>query len=318
MPKELTKRVAEMIRKNQNFSNSLRCLQHPATLLSIALLLINDHVLKAIGPAWLTGKLSDFAGLFFFPFIIAAGLSLFSYKFKVKRQQIGQVAFVIAILWFALLKTIQPINSFTTQFASLLVGFPTKFILDPTDIVALIAMLPAWIIWMQPGPIRSTRLGFAALLLASCAAIATSPPFYGITKITNLEYYRDGIVFAADKQISKDENSNPVAKSLDGGITWNQDQDGNIEEKGLPIKHCSRLHPNICYKLTTAGKLQELASDGTWVNEKGVSKIQVYDLIIFEWQGKEYALIAIGEYGIRRRELPDGQWDEISVLGAGK
>ncbi len=57
--------------KNEIARNSLRCLQHPATWLSIALLLVNDHVLKVLYPSWITGKLSDFAGLFFFPFLLA-------------------------------------------------------------------------------------------------------------------------------------------------------------------------------------------------------------------------------------------------------
>ena len=56
--------------KNPAFENSLACLQHPLTLLSIAILLLNDHVLKVVSPSWLTGKLSDFAGLFFFPIIV--------------------------------------------------------------------------------------------------------------------------------------------------------------------------------------------------------------------------------------------------------
>ncbi|MCP4580716.1 MAG: hypothetical protein GY839_03815 [candidate division Zixibacteria bacterium] len=37
---------------------------NPIFLLALALLLLNDHLLKAAYPGWLTGKLSDFAGLF--------------------------------------------------------------------------------------------------------------------------------------------------------------------------------------------------------------------------------------------------------------
>ena len=50
-------------------------LAHPIPLLAVAALLLNDHVLKG-GPApgWLTGKLSDLAGMVFFPlFLQAAG-----------------------------------------------------------------------------------------------------------------------------------------------------------------------------------------------------------------------------------------------------
>jgi len=50
-------------------------LVHPIPLLAVALLVVNDHVLKgSAAPGWLTGKLSDGAGMVFFPlFLQAAG-----------------------------------------------------------------------------------------------------------------------------------------------------------------------------------------------------------------------------------------------------
>jgi hypothetical protein len=42
----------------------------PSSLAAVALLGLNDHVLKAQFPGFLTGKLSDFAGLYFFPFFL--------------------------------------------------------------------------------------------------------------------------------------------------------------------------------------------------------------------------------------------------------
>jgi hypothetical protein len=49
---------------------------HPWPLLAMAVLGVNDHVLKGSGwlPGWLTGKLSDFAGLFFFPLFLTAAV----------------------------------------------------------------------------------------------------------------------------------------------------------------------------------------------------------------------------------------------------
>jgi hypothetical protein len=49
-----------------------RALLRPAALLAIALLVVNDHVLKARAPGLVTGKLSDVAGLVFFPLLLAA------------------------------------------------------------------------------------------------------------------------------------------------------------------------------------------------------------------------------------------------------
>jgi hypothetical protein len=312
--------------QNRNLQNSLRCLQHPATWISIALLLINDHVLKNIYPSWFTGKLSDFAGIFFFPFIMAAGLSIFLVNSNLTTRQIGQIAFGFVASWFILLKTFEPANHITAHIASLLVGFSTKFSLDPTDLFSLIMLIPAWAMWEQVNFKKPNRFAYAMLVLGSFAAIATSPPYFGITTVTNLEYYKDGITYAADREVpTDDENYYPVAKSLDGGLTWEEAPEvRNIEERGLPIKHCSHLYPDICYQLTKSGKLQELSNDDTWIDVKELEikttyetfRIEVYDLILFEWAEKEYVIIAIGEYGIRRRELPDGEWDEISVLGA--
>jgi hypothetical protein len=42
---------------------TLAWLGHPVTLLSLVLLLVNDHLLKDAYPGLATGKLSDLAGL---------------------------------------------------------------------------------------------------------------------------------------------------------------------------------------------------------------------------------------------------------------
>ena len=47
-------------------------LLHPVTLISMALLGLNDHWWKASYPGWFTGKLSDVAGLVFFPVLLEA------------------------------------------------------------------------------------------------------------------------------------------------------------------------------------------------------------------------------------------------------
>jgi hypothetical protein len=64
---------------------SLRCLKHPLTVTCILVLLLNDHLLKGTIPSILTGKLSDFAGLFFFPFLFAALLGLGLDRARVNR-----------------------------------------------------------------------------------------------------------------------------------------------------------------------------------------------------------------------------------------
>jgi hypothetical protein len=111
--------------------------------------------------------------------------------------------------------------------------------------------------------------------------------------------------------------------SLDGGLTWQETSEvDNIEIKNLPILHCGRLNPEICYRITSYGNIKELGSDGEWGNveelivEEGT--MEGYDMIIFEWEEKEIVIIAAGDYGVLRRELPDGKWQLIPVHWAVK
>lgn len=48
----------------------------PLPLVALAVLALNDHVLKGSAPGWLTGKLSDVAGMVFFPLLLQAGWEL--------------------------------------------------------------------------------------------------------------------------------------------------------------------------------------------------------------------------------------------------
>jgi hypothetical protein len=49
---------------------------HPLTLVAVALLVVNDWVLKPIWPGWVTGKLSDVGGLAFAPVVLSAAIGL--------------------------------------------------------------------------------------------------------------------------------------------------------------------------------------------------------------------------------------------------
>ncbi|MCU0655515.1 MAG: hypothetical protein MUF64_09575 [Polyangiaceae bacterium] len=51
-----------------------RLLLHPAPLVALAVLVVNDHLLKIHTPGLMTGKLSDLAGLVYFPLLLFAAL----------------------------------------------------------------------------------------------------------------------------------------------------------------------------------------------------------------------------------------------------
>lgn len=51
-------------------------LLHPISLAAIALLAVNDHLTKGLLPGVITGKLSDVAGMIFFPLVLWALIEL--------------------------------------------------------------------------------------------------------------------------------------------------------------------------------------------------------------------------------------------------
>lgn len=81
---------------------------HPWPLLAMALLGVNDHLLKGSGwlPGWMTGKLSDFAGLFFFPLFVTAAVDTLLYlAFRITRGRSPNYSLKMWKLYAAVLFT---------------------------------------------------------------------------------------------------------------------------------------------------------------------------------------------------------------------
>lgn len=84
-------------------------LLHPVIALSVALLVLNDHVLKQAYPSWWTGKLSDFAGLIFFPVFLGA---LVPARFISNERRLLLMTSVLTALVFSAVKTWSPATDF--------------------------------------------------------------------------------------------------------------------------------------------------------------------------------------------------------------
>jgi hypothetical protein len=150
-------------------------LLHPIPLAAIALLVANDHWLKAAHPGWLTGKLSDVAGMTFFPLLLLVLLDVAARlaKRELPRSPATVLAPALAtVVVFAAVKSFAPATEafrwglgllqWPLQALACLISathvhapMAVDAVTDPTDLLALpfagLAVLVAWP-WMAKRP----------------------------------------------------------------------------------------------------------------------------------------------------------------------
>lgn len=151
----------------------MRAVLHPAWLLAVFVLLVNDHIVKPAAFAeTIAGKVSDFAGLFFFPILLAALLGVQT------RRGLLRVAAAVGVV-FAAINVSPEISAAFDRLVSHVTPFATTT--DPTDLIALVA-LPVGL-WFFDPVMASARAGqtrraleAAAVTLGGLASLATSPP----------------------------------------------------------------------------------------------------------------------------------------------
>ena len=157
-------------------SRSACGLAHPLWLASLALLVVNDHLLKGAGllPGWLTGKLSDFAGLIVAP-------ALFVVIVRARRAGARAVACAVVAAVFAAIK-LSPSAAHALERALALAYVPWRVWSDPTDLVALVVLPAAWrLTGRRAVAVRAVRVPAGVrerlLVIAGAAAcLATSVP----------------------------------------------------------------------------------------------------------------------------------------------
>lgn len=120
-----------------DLSTALRALAHPGSVLALVVLVLNDHVLKQAWPGWVTGKLSDVAGLVVAPLLLAAVLA------AVRVPRAMPVALAATGAGFVFCKS-SAWGAEVTSSAWSLLGTPTMIRADASDLLALPAMYAAW------------------------------------------------------------------------------------------------------------------------------------------------------------------------------
>ena len=110
----------------------------PAIIGALLLTFANDHYLKYQFPGFVTGKISDFAGLFFFPFFVSALVEIIFYKsFKLEKLVIKHFLIILFMtdLIFILLKYTHLRTVFTELFSYYF--FNIRIVPDYSDLIAL-------------------------------------------------------------------------------------------------------------------------------------------------------------------------------------
>ncbi len=146
-------------------------LLHPAFLLALAVLALNDHVLKWQFGTWWTGKLSDVAGVFLLPLLMVGLLRMVPPGRRLLARRptaVHAAAIGLTATGFALVKTIPAVDRAyevavgTLRWAARSVPVlwgsepavwrPIIVTPDPTDLIVLPVLVATW--WVLASPLR--------------------------------------------------------------------------------------------------------------------------------------------------------------------
>ena len=113
-------------------------LTHPATIIALATLLLNDVLFKALWPqAWITGKLSDLAWVIFALPLLAFLLSLCTRGNRIAMRTAFLVAYVGLPLLYAAFNTFEPVHYWILRGLSIASGGSAVAPLDATDSIVI-------------------------------------------------------------------------------------------------------------------------------------------------------------------------------------
>ncbi|MGH3746667.1 MAG: hypothetical protein ACRDT8_04625, partial [Micromonosporaceae bacterium] len=114
------------------------------TLVAAMVLLVNDHVLKALWPGLITGKLSDVAGLAAAPALVGFALGLVAPKLA--PRALVWCSLAVVGIGFGWVKATEHGAAAASAAWSVVAG-PSQVLRDPTDLVALPALALSWWAW---------------------------------------------------------------------------------------------------------------------------------------------------------------------------
>lgn len=184
---------------------------HPFTWMMVALLLANDLILKPYYPSWISGKLSDLVLVYLLSLLTFVLLAaVWPMRSAILTVVIGSLP---AIFLFGPAKTVPAINAWVVSLQQWLLPFESHFLLDPTDALALLMILPAVVLWKRnrfSPSLKPWRWALLPLMLLVVIGDAAAPQ-YGIGCLQILE---NGSILAFSPYQYN------AYLSADGGMSW--------------------------------------------------------------------------------------------------
>ena len=306
-------------------------LTHPATVVALATLLLNDLLFKAMWPdAWVTGKLSDLAWVALALPLLAFLLSLFTRGNVIAARAAFLTSYVGLPLLYAAFNTFEPVHHWILRGISIASGGMGQTPLDVTDSI-VIPLGWAVAVWVWRRPLHSPdalRLRWALLIagVAALASIATSypDPDHGISGL--------GVVDTEEGSVVAARGSYILSRSDDGGVSWEPGLDPEIDRNTIVWGVGSVETPRGNYSIEgreivlagDEGSTEVVYSTGylaKWGNlwtqaqqttrlETRVLETQPRAIIYDERSGN--LIVALGIQGVLVG-TPDGQWMPYAV-----
>jgi hypothetical protein len=183
----------------QEMANRFSLLLSPGFVGGLGLLLLNDFLLKPTFHNWLTGKLSDFAGLFIFPLFFVALCPRF-------KRPIYLATAALFLLWKSAYT--RPLIDWWNYYTPIQVGR----VEDLTDALALLALPLSYLYESRVPHIEPKRLATCFICLLSIFAF-TATSFPRTEQGYGKEYYFPIGQAALTDRIEK------LSKIMVGGVT---------------------------------------------------------------------------------------------------
>jgi hypothetical protein len=299
-------------------SPRLVVLAHPAFTGAVAVLAVNDHVLKARLPGWWTGKLSDLAGVF----LVAAVLSVLTGR--------PRAACVATAVGFASIKLWPQ----AAVLAAPLLGGMTRQ--DPTDLVALVMVWPGYrfavrVARLPPEPsaarsVLGVTVGMVLLLSVTATSCAGLPSVEGFVIDANGRLYTTWGAGGAVRAVSED-----------GGRSWREvagppSGPPSGAQQMLARQACAG---DRCFRVVDGVRVEERSGDGPWqpsfaftgeqrrrlalrtgeCNGRPAVPVDLRAVAVVPAADGLHVVVAAGQQGVLHRQ-PSGVWERRAVLSS--